>query len=399
MGRTRLLTAVFAAAALAAAPAATASAAMYTSPVQLTCTVAGNTGPLSATVTTTAPDSVAPGQTFTPSVQVALSLPAALFTLLDGNQQVAATDLTIVLSALPVDASGATPASLNWFATAGSNTISPISSASTTAPTTVALPSAAPQATGAYTVTGTAGGSVQLTLDTATGGVVAAGNIPAAVISLPITCTAPADAILATIPIATPGSGGAATPSVASISPSSGPAAGGTQVTINGSGFAAGQTVKFGAVAATSVTVNSSTQIVARSPAGAPGAVDVTVGGSATVAADRFTYVDRSPPNLAPHVSGVSSSGVRLRLSCPKTKVFCKGRLLLRTRASGGSVVLGSGTFSLEPGHSAVVVLRLKPSGVALVHRLRLIAALLYVIAHDSFGDASTATLPVKLVG
>jgi hypothetical protein len=383
--------------ALAAAPA-TAAAATYTSAaIPLTCTSTAISGsqPFSATVTTLAPDSLSPGQTFTPSTQVALSPPAALYTTLDGFG-LQSYPLAITLSALPVDANGASPASMNWMATPAATTVQIAA-----APPTITIPST-PQATGAYTAG--ASGSVQLSLDSATGGITAradvAGGSSQGGLTLPLSCTAPSPAVvLATIPIATPGSGGAAAPSVASISPSNGPAAGGTQVTINGSGFAAGQTVKFGSVAATSVTVNSSTQIVARTPAGAPGAVDVTVGGSATVAADRFTYVDRSPPNLAPHVSGVSSSGVRLRLSCPKTKVFCKGRLLLRTRASAGSVVLGSGTFSLEPGHSAVVVLRLKPSGVALVHRLRLIPALLYVIAHDSFGDASTATLPVKLVG
>ncbi|MGC2775495.1 MAG: IPT/TIG domain-containing protein, partial [Bradyrhizobium sp.] len=85
-------------------------------------------------------------------------------------------------------------------------------------------------------------------------------------------------------------------PTVTSISPTSGPVAGGTTVTITGTGFA-GTTgaggVKFGAVNATSYTVNSATSITAISPAGT-GTVDVTVTNSgqtsATSAADQFKY-------------------------------------------------------------------------------------------------------------
>ena len=78
-------------------------------------------------------------------------------------------------------------------------------------------------------------------------------------------------------------------PTVTRVSPTSGPSAGGTSVTITGSGFLSGTTVKFGAVAATTVTVNSPTSITATSPAGG-GAVDVTVsnanGTSATLSVD-----------------------------------------------------------------------------------------------------------------
>lgn len=92
-------------------------------------------------------------------------------------------------------------------------------------------------------------------------------------------------------------------PAVTHISPASGPSAGGTSATITGAGFLSGTTVKFGAVAATQVTVSSPTSITTTSPAGS-GAVDVTVsnanGTSATSTADKFTYV---PP---PQVTGVS---------------------------------------------------------------------------------------------
>jgi subtilase family serine protease len=85
-----------------------------------------------------------------------------------------------------------------------------------------------------------------------------------------------------------------AVPAVTGISPSTGTAAGGTVVTITGTGFSGATGVDFSSAAATSVVVDSSTQIMATCPAGT-GTVDVTVTGpggvSAASAADRFTYV------------------------------------------------------------------------------------------------------------
>ena len=57
-------------------------------------------------------------------------------------------------------------------------------------------------------------------------------------------------------------------PTVSGISPTSGPLGGGTSVTITGTGFTGASAVKFGTAAATSFTVNSSTQITAVTPAG-----------------------------------------------------------------------------------------------------------------------------------
>ena len=66
-------------------------------------------------------------------------------------------------------------------------------------------------------------------------------------------------------------------PAPTSVDPSSGPPAGGTAVTIAGSGFAAGATVTFDGVSATSVVVVGDTQITCITPAHAVGAVDVVV--------------------------------------------------------------------------------------------------------------------------
>jgi uncharacterized protein YhjY with autotransporter beta-barrel domain len=93
-------------------------------------------------------------------------------------------------------------------------------------------------------------------------------------------------------------------PAVTGLSPTTGPTPGGTSVVVTGSGFTGATAVKFGATAATAFTVNSDSQITATSPAGAAGAVDVTVtnslGVSTAVAADKFTY------SAAPAVTGIN---------------------------------------------------------------------------------------------
>jgi hypothetical protein len=84
-------------------------------------------------------------------------------------------------------------------------------------------------------------------------------------------------------------------PTVTAVSPTSGSTAGGTSVTITGTNLTGATAVDFGGKAASSYDVVSSTSATAISPAGAAGAVDVTVttagGTSATGAADEFTYV------------------------------------------------------------------------------------------------------------
>ena len=61
------------------------------------------------------------------------------------------------------------------------------------------------------------------------------------------------------------------------MSPTSGPTTGGTQITINGTNFATGATVRVGGTLATGVTLVSATQLRATTPAGTAGARDVQV--------------------------------------------------------------------------------------------------------------------------
>ncbi|HUR79633.1 MAG TPA: IPT/TIG domain-containing protein [Thermoanaerobaculia bacterium] len=64
---------------------------------------------------------------------------------------------------------------------------------------------------------------------------------------------------------------------ITSVTPNAVSYLGGRQIVIAGTGFLAGATVTIGGNAATNVTVNSATQITARTPAHAPGPVNVTV--------------------------------------------------------------------------------------------------------------------------
>ncbi len=83
---------------------------------------------------------------------------------------------------------------------------------------------------------------------------------------------------------------------VTSVTPNTGPTSGGNTVTINGTFAGSGDTVLFGSTAAI-VTKDTATAITVIAPAGSAGTVDVTVDGSATSAADKYTYVaPTSPP-------------------------------------------------------------------------------------------------------
>lgn len=87
-----------------------------------------------------------------------------------------------------------------------------------------------------------------------------------------------------------------APPAVTSISPTSATHGGGTTVTITGTGFVAGATVRFGTTVATSVTATSSTTITATAPAGTANAlVSVSVTNADTQSgalASAFRFVD-----------------------------------------------------------------------------------------------------------
>ncbi len=88
-------------------------------------------------------------------------------------------------------------------------------------------------------------------------------------------------------------------PVVTAVRAASGPPAGGTRVTIRGSGLAGAELVTFGQTTVTNFTVIGSV-LVATTPPGRPGTVDVTVttpvGKSAVTPADHFTYANPPRP-------------------------------------------------------------------------------------------------------
>lgn len=90
-------------------------------------------------------------------------------------------------------------------------------------------------------------------------------------------------------------------PTITGISPDSGPSSGGTTVTLTGTGFASGATVRFGGTAATGVTVVSSTQITAVTPPrpAGPATVQVTsTDGQTGSVINGFTYTPAAPPSI-----------------------------------------------------------------------------------------------------
>jgi hypothetical protein len=90
------------------------------------------------------------------------------------------------------------------------------------------------------------------------------------------------------------------TPTIKKVKPKSGPEAGGTEVAITGTGFTEGTTVTFGEAAATDVSYESPTSIVAVTPPGIAGKVNVTVttaGGTSTITnKTRFKYKKAKVP-------------------------------------------------------------------------------------------------------
>ena len=101
---------------------------------------------------------------------------------------------------------------------------------------------------------------------------------------------------------------------VQSVSPTTGPATGGTELTIRGTGFAAGAAVTVGGRPATEIAVRGADTITAKTPASTiAGAVDIAVtsnGRTSTLAAG-FRY--DVTINTAPVVKSIVAQGRRLR--------------------------------------------------------------------------------------
>jgi hypothetical protein len=135
-------------------------------------------------------------------------------------------------------------------------------------------------------------------------------------------------------------------PGLTSVSPTSGPTAGGTTLTITGSGFVAGATVRVNGVAATGVTFVSSTQLRANTPAASAGtyAIQVTNPDSqAATLASAFTYTAPASPTISAvsPASGPTGGGTAVTLTGTN---FAAGATVTIGGAAATSVVVASST-------------------------------------------------------
>jgi len=132
----------------------------------------------------------------------------------------------------------------------------------------------------------------------------------------------------------------ASPPTITSFEPTNGNTSGGTAVTITGTNFQTGATVKFGSVDASSVNVQSATTIVATSPAQPAGVTSITVTNpdAQSATANGFTYVVPLPvvTSVSP-TSGPSNGGTIVQITGSNFQ-------------SGASV-----TFGTKPAQSVVV--------------------------------------------
>jgi hypothetical protein len=148
-------------------------------------------------------------------------------------------------------------------------------------------------------------------------------------------------------------------PVVEGVSPAAGPLAGGSRVTVTGTGFVTGTTVKFGSTPAVAVVVVSSATVVCTAPAGNAGVVDVTVstagGSSGTTAADKFTYeAVPSVTRISPSAGSISG-GALVTITGLK---FANGAVVTFGALPAKDVTIVSGTVitCISPASAAGIV-------------------------------------------
>ena len=188
-----------------------------------------------------------------------------------------------------------------------------------------------------------------------------------------------------TVPVAAGASSG---PTVSAVSPNAGPTSGGTAITITGTGFVSGATVVIGqgsgagagAIAATNVTVVTSTEITAITGGGAKAGawslyVSTAGGTSAANIGDNFSYeptptVSKVSPNAGPVAGGTAititgrgfvkgttvvvgqGSGLTGAIMATNVKVVSPTEI---TAVTGGGAKPGSfGLFVITPGGTSV---------------------------------------------
>jgi hypothetical protein len=146
----------------------------------------------------------------------------------------------------------------------------------------------------------------------------------------------------------------ATAPSVTSLTPNSGDPAGGTQVTINGSGFASGAAVTFDGLSATSVLVINAVHLTCVTPPHAAGAVNVTVTNPDTqtgTLANGFTYgVPVVVTSISP-ADGTTNGGTLLTINGVN---FATGATVTigGTQATGVTFISTAQLSCISPAHA-----------------------------------------------
>ena len=148
-------------------------------------------------------------------------------------------------------------------------------------------------------------------------------------------------------------------PTVSSISPATGTTAGGTAVTITGTGFLTGATVKLGGTSATGVNVVSGTSITATAPAHSAASVSVVVTNTDSqngTLANSYSYTNPAPnvTSIAPH-SGPAAGGTSVTITGTG---FLSGAAvsLGGTAATGVNVVSSTSITATTAAHAAGAV-------------------------------------------
>jgi acid phosphatase len=255
-----------------------------------------------------------------------------------------------------------------------------------------ATPNTAPVISGLQPTSGPTTGGTSVTISGtgfATGATVTFGGAAASNVevlgSTTITAVAPAHASGAVnVVVTNPGGqtgtsvngytysgGGTQAPTVTNVSPTSGPTAGGTQITITGTGFAAGATVTVGGSPASGVMVSNSTTITANTPAHAAGLVDIVVtntdgqsgtktnaftytapGGETVLLADDFNDASLNTSKWQPNdlFSGFTDPTVALT----ETQTFAIGPLKQNTDGSHYNGIRSVGSFDFTGGYAYV---------------------------------------------
>jgi hypothetical protein len=156
-----------------------------------------------------------------------------------------------------------------------------------------------------------------------------------------------------------------ARPTIAKLAPVKGGAGGGTTVTITGTNYTEVAAVHFGAVAATSFTVNSTTSITATSPEEPVGNVNVTVTnpGGTSGGSHRYKFapvINSVSPNSGPATGGTSVSITGVGFAPGATTIKFGSTL-------AASVECTSSTFctAVTPPHAAG-----KPNVTATVNKI-----------------------------